>query len=316
MRGSVARAVLGAASFAMLLTMTSPAFAVDDDFKCRQTIDKGFVNYVKAISKITQKCNDASVKAGNGASAPGGSNIPACDTGGKLPIALQKMSDKITTKCDDAGITPSGIGWPATCPNFEGGSCTNAITNGASIATCLDCIGKAAVAQAMDLYYASLTNGGTNSGLIKCQSTIGKTTTKFLQAKEKSLTKCRNAIDKGNGSLPCPAPGDGKAGPAIAKAESKKVTSICKACGTGSTDGMTCTSQVFSPSSIGFPTTCPAVTVPHGGPACAAAINTIDDLVKCVDCVTEFKVDCADALSRPDQVPYPPECPGVFATPT
>ena len=67
---------------------------------------------------------------------------------------------------------------------------------------------------------------------------------------------------------------------------------------------------------IGFPTTCPAVTVPHGGPACAAAINTIDDLVKCVDCVTEFKVDCADALSRPDQVPYPPECPGVFATPT
>src|SRR6185369_1113112 len=156
-------------------------------------------------------------------------------------------------------------------PNFEGGTCNNAITTGASVATCLNCIATAAVAQAMDLYYANLTNAGSNSDLIKCQTTIGKETTKFLQAKEKLLGNCRKGIDKGTGTAPCPIPGDGKAGPKIAKAESKKVSKICKACGSESLDGATCTGPGFSPGTIGFVNTCPAVVVPGGGP-CAAPI--------------------------------------------
>ncbi len=50
------------------------------------------------------------------------------------------------------------------------------------------------------------------------------------------------------------------------------------------------------------------MTVP-GGPSCAnPAVDTLDELVDCVNCVTEFKVDCLDALAAPLVKAYPPEC--------
>jgi hypothetical protein len=301
-----APAMFVALSVTMVLFAT-PTRAQDADFKCRQTIANEFAKYVKAVTQVVQKCNEAQVKAGTGQNAPGG-DIPGCDTAGKIAPAFTKMKDKITQNCDGKGITPGDVGWPGTCPNFEGGTCTNAITNGTGIATCLDCVAKAAITQAMDLYYLSLANPAGDAHLIKCQKTIGKEAAKFLVAKEKILTQCSKAVDKGKGTLPCPVPGDTKAGLKIAKAEAKKVSSICKACDTDSVDGISCTGQTFSPAQIGFSTTCPPVTVPNGGPACSASITTLNDLVKCVDCVTEFKVDCFDAASRPDQQSYPSEC--------
>lgn len=317
MRTPVRGTIIGAASFVALMALGATAHAVpgDTDFKCRQTINKEYTKYVQTLTKTTQKCNEAVVKAGNGASAPGGSNSAFCDPSGKIPTAFQKLTDKINAKCDNNGVNVPADIWPPACPNFEGGSCTFPIAHGTDIATCLDCIGREAVAQAMDLYYGSLTNGGTNSDLVKCQTTIGKEASKFLTAKDKILGKCRKAVDKGAGVLPCPVPGDTKAGPAIAKAESKKVSKICKACDTQSLDGVTCTGQTFSPAQIGFGSSCPEVTVPFGGEDCGGPINTLNDLVKCVDCVTEFKVDCADALSRPDQTLYPPECGAASASP-
>ncbi len=320
------------AAFTVVATFVGAgkAFAQDTDFKCRETISKEFTKYVKTITKIVQKCNDAQVKAGNGQNAPAGNggNFAPCDTSGKIPTALQKMKDKITGKCDANSITPGMIGWPGTCPNFEGGSCTNGIATGNDIGDCLNCIATAAIAQAMDLYYLSLANPSGNSDLIKCQGTIGKDTSKFLLAKDKILGKCRKAVDKGTATLPCPVPGDTKAGPAIAKAQSKNVSKICKACAAGSSDGVTCLAPSFPPNQIGFVSDCPPVTVP-GGPACGGPITDASDLVACVDCVTEFKVDCLDALSRPDQIAYPADClvtpmptatttppPVVTATPT
>src|SRR6266404_5920422 len=284
-------------------------------FKCNETIDKEFGKYVKTLTKLTQKCNDTAVKNGAGDSAPGG-NIAACDPSGKVPVAFGKLATRIVDKCDNAGLTPSAIGWPATCPGFESASCNNAVTNGNSIANCLDCVAKAAISQAMDLYYFDLAAPGGDSQLIKCQSAIGKETSKFLLAKDKALTRCRTSVDKSTATLPCPVPGDTKAGPKIQKAESKKVAKICKACGGGSIDGATCLSQTYGPAQIGFAGTCPAVVVPHGGPDCSGPINTLNDMVKCVDCVTEFKVDCADALGRPDQSSYPTECGGAVGGPT
>src|SRR5690348_3641327 len=46
--------------------------------KCRATVLKSDGKYVKALTKVLQKCNDAAVKAGHGASAPGG-DIVGCD---------------------------------------------------------------------------------------------------------------------------------------------------------------------------------------------------------------------------------------------
>src|SRR4029079_8322559 len=118
MRATVRGAVIGATSLVALMALGSAAHAQDADFKCRETINKEYTKYVKTISKIVQKCNEAQVKAGTGASAPGGNggNFAPCDTSGKIPVALQKMTDKINGKCDANGISPGMIGWPGSCP--------------------------------------------------------------------------------------------------------------------------------------------------------------------------------------------------------
>lgn len=113
----------------------------------------------------------------------------------------------------------------------------------------------------------------------------------------------------------CPA-ADGKAELAIATAEAKKIDSICKACGGGGDknpqDGLcdTPASALDPQAGIGFVPMCPAVQVP-GGRDCGAigAVDTLDKLIACIDCVTEFKVDCADRSAVPAFVPeYPAEC--------
>ena len=111
----------------IVIALGSSAHAQDVNFKCRETISKSYTNYVKTITKIVEKCNDAQVKIGNGQNAPGGT-LAACDTSGKIPAALTKMTGKINGAC--TGISLSTIGWPGTCPNIEGGTCTNAIADG------------------------------------------------------------------------------------------------------------------------------------------------------------------------------------------
>ena len=63
----------------------------------------------------------------------------------------------------------------------------------------------------------------------------------------------------------------------------------------------------LSLAAIGAAPTCPSVTIP-GGSACGGAIATLDDLVDCAFCVTEFKVDCMDRAQVPGLVTYPAEC--------
>src|SRR5438045_962174 len=109
MRSTTARTVVGTLSLITVLALAGGAYGADADFKCRETIDKEFTKYVKKVTKIVQKCNEAVVKTGSGSTAPGGSDINGCDVAGKIPVAFQKMSAKIAAKCDDAAITPSMI---------------------------------------------------------------------------------------------------------------------------------------------------------------------------------------------------------------
>src|SRR5262249_14662895 len=104
-----------------------------------------------------------------------------------------------------------------------------------------------------------------------------------------------------------PCPDAAKAAPAIAKAESKKRAGICKAC--GGADRSCGGGDDLTPAQIGFASSCPNVTIP-GGSSCAHAIGTVQDIVDCVDCVTEFKADCLDALTVPELKSYPSECNG------
>ena len=232
---------------------------------------------------------------------------------GKLHAGVQKACGGADKLCSTTGDNDSraSISWPATCPDFEAKGCTNAISDDCdTISTCLECINEQAIDQAISLYYDSLNPSSAGSDLNKCQIAIGKNTSAFFSSKTKALGKCWDAKLNGKPVVSCvrPATGDGKYIAAIDKAELKKQTGICKACGG---DDQACDgSGDFSPALIGFSGNCPAVA------ACGGPVTTLAQLVACVDCVTEFKVDCEVPLAVPGFQPYPGMCPGAVATAT
>ncbi|HEY2387242.1 MAG TPA: hypothetical protein VGK30_09795 [Candidatus Binatia bacterium] len=208
--------------------------------------------------------------------------------------------DKSCGTVDDDAL--ASIGWTiAQCPNLENGGCTNGIADCGGIGTCIGCIGEQAVDQANALYYGSRlpSDPKTEKALNKCQSTIGKAAAAFLATKSKLLAKCFAAVAKA-GSGTCP---DAKTATALAKASTKKSAAIAKACeGPDKTLG---TGDDLTPAQIGFPATCLDASVP----ICAGPVTTLQQLIDCVDCVTEFKVDCVVAAAVPAFVsPYPSQC--------
>jgi hypothetical protein len=246
-----------------------------------------------------------------------------CRTEAKTADAIGKVRTKLARRIAKAcggkdrtcgsgndDVPLAAAGWDIdSCPNVEGGTCTNAITDCAGIATCLTCIAEAALDQAIGLYYDALVptdpKDKAEKALNKCQATIGRAATTFLVAKSKALEKCWKTVNAGKASGTCPA-ANGKATDAIAKAESKKVAAICKAC--GGADKKCGGADDLTPAAIGFAPTCPEVDPPGGAPSCAGAIATLQDVVTCVDCVTEFKVDCTTLAAVPGLTAYPPEC--------
>src|SRR5262249_16404584 len=105
----------------------------------------------------------------------------------------------------------------------------------------------------------------------------------------------------GTGSCP-----DTAAATSIAAAEAKKQSAIRQAC--QGPDKVFGTDDDFTPAGIGFPDTCPAMTIPSGA-SCAHAVDTLGRLIDCADCVTQFKTDCAALAAVPAFVnPYPAEC--------
>jgi hypothetical protein len=73
----------------------------------------------------------------------------------------------------------------------------------------------------------------------------------------------------------------------------------------------------FMADEIGFVSDCPGVTIP-GGNACGGPVDTLVDMVECVDCVIEFGVDCVTRALVPNFEPFPLECnpPPATVTPT
>jgi hypothetical protein len=313
----------GVGLFAGALVLAALGTASADPVKCERTIAKASQKFVDEKAKALQKCED---EIAAGALTPDTDCHADSSTAKSIQRALMKLTTDIAKDCggrdktcgtsDDDAL--SGIGWGATtvCPNFENGSCTNAIANCQDIVSCLNCVGEAAVDQAITLYYGDLATDafGTNSPVNKCQRSIGKETTKFLRSKSKALAQCWDARLKGKHSNPCPDPGDGQAATSIRKAEQKKVENICKAC--GGADKICGTSDDLTPADIGFVSTCPDVTVPGAPSSCARPVEDLADIVACVDCVTEFKVDCVDRLAVPGLASYPPECNAGASTTT
>lgn len=196
---------------------------------------------------------------------------------------------------DDLSL--SSIGWGrSNCPNFENGNCDNTLENPADVGECGLCVAEAAVDQLHNFTNGKFHIKPFDKALSKCQLALSKAVAAFFRAKSAALQKCRSAM------LPaCPDP---KAMLAIAIAEGKAGTSITKYC------------SLYTPDEIGFAQQCPSVKVPNGGPSCAGEILSLDNIIGCILCVAEFKVDCLDALSNPMMIGYPQECnPTPQATP-
>jgi len=292
------------------LAAAGPALAVP--LKCQRSIlkESGKIaqTRIKALTKCEQakhlgKLAPATICATEAKTASALANADA-----KLRTAIAKAcggDDKECATATDGNDDPAAIGWPATCPDFEGTGCTNAIGDCHGIAECLLCINERAVDQAVSLYYDANTASSPGTDVTKCRTAIGKAAGSFFTAKTNALGKCWDARYKGKHGDSCipPASGDGKYQAAIDKAETKKITAIAKACGG------------LGAGTIGFANHCPAVVVP-GGPACGGPVTDLADVIGCVDCVTEFKVDCQVALAVPGFQSYPTECVGVPPTPT
>ncbi len=225
------------------------------------------------------------------------------------------------------------MGLPIICPNLENGICTNTIEilSCEGVAECISCLDMAAVEQVVGVYYDDLVDSdpAVEKALNQCQQALGKEATKYLLTKEKTLQKCWDKRLKGKHAATCPdstadpdlAKDAVKAAEKIAKAESKLIAALCKKCGGEDKlcDDVVDTVNPLTPSLGGDGTggdltpaqilasgspMCPDVTVPAGPgrPAlgCARAITTLADLIFCVDCVSEFKVDCVDPARIPE----------------
>jgi len=209
---------------------------------------------------------------------------------------------------DDVSLTDAG--WDiGICPDVEGGSCANIITDCGDVAACVSCIGEVAIDQAIALPYDSLVptdpRDKADKARNRCQATIGHAATTFLTAKSKALTKCWLAVSSGNATGSCPE-ADGAVAGAIAKAVSKEISAICKVC--GGADRACGGGDDLTPAELGFVSPCPSVQPPGGARSCAHAVASLQDIVDCIDCVTGFAVECAASATVPGLTNYPLEC--------
>jgi len=308
------RRVFAVVALALLASVALAPPATAEPESCKREISRADARYSRAAMRALQKCKDDIVAGKRSGPCPDGK------TNERILVANAKLQSSIAKRCGGIDQTCSvtsdndslsSIGWDiGSCPNFERGACTNAISHCNHIATCLLCINNAAINQAIGLYYGALTPGASNA-VKKCQRTIGKEEGKFYQAKAKALGKCEDLVLKGAFAGPCP---NDRATSMIAKAEAKAMTKICNVC--GGPDHECGTPDDLTVAEIGFPSSCPAVDPPGDTPPCGGPVDTLSDLVGCVTCVTGFKVDCVSAAGVPAVTSYPAECNAYLPTPT
>jgi len=292
---------------------------------CRRTVVTAAARYAQGTSKALVRCEMAKVKGKlpadtdcwNEDRTARGTNRAA----GKLRKAIDQACGGSNNSCDFGGgsdeVQPLLLQWPATCPitnnPFPEFNCSTPITDCSGVFNCLVCIERAAIDQTHQILFDdfAITEPPAPQEVIRCQQAIGKQTQRFLAAQSKALAECwgdRMAESHGGD---CP---DGDSPPgtppriaadAIAKAHARRVDKICRACGGqgGLCDGI----DDLSPAAIGFPSTCPDVTVPGAG-SCAQPISTLQDVVACAGCVVEHGATCIDRVAVPEFMPFPTEC--------
>ena len=294
---------------AALALLAVPAAA--DPGACAKAFRKESAKFAKAAREAIEDC-EADVRLGLRPAATDCRSEPAATVA--IATAAARARGRLTARCcgpdrvcgnaDDDPL-PS-VGWTAgSCPDLENGGCTAATSDAADVADCLTCAGTTVSSRAFEFLYERFVGPTPGSAVAACQEAIGEATTKFFGKKGRLLRRCWEARASGAHANPCPVPGNGRAGPAIARAAATMRTRICRGC--GGSDGVCGGGDDLPPSSIGFLGTCPALA-PPGGASCAGAVATLDDVADCAACVSDFLVDCIDLLAVPGLAAYPGAC--------
>jgi hypothetical protein len=292
-----------------LALLALPAAA--DPGACAKAFRRESAKFARAAREAVEEC-EAEVRLGVLPAATDCRTAPGTTVA--IAAAAARARGRIAGRCcgpdracgtGDDETLPS-VGWTAgACPDLESGGCTAATADPGDVADCLTCGGTTASARAFELIYERFAGASPGSAVAKCQGAIGQATTEFFGKKGRLLRRCWEARARGAHMNACPVPGDGHAGPGIARAAAKMRARICAACGGG--DGACGGGDDLTPSSVGFLAACPAL-VPPGAASCAAPIASLDDVADCAACVSDFLADCVDRLAVPGLTAYPGEC--------
>lgn len=226
---AIRAAALGVVTCALVFAFSAPAVA--EPLACKRGLAASLAKFVQGKTKLLQKC-DAAVVAGK---RPG--PCPDVATSAKIVRLTGKLRRVVSQRCgldgncgigDDDDLT--AIGWNAgSCPNLENGACTGAIASCNDVVDCLACVGEAAVDRAVDLAYDDLVPSVPGTNLNRCQSEIGKSAGRYLQAKTLALAKCEAKVL--GGALAGRCPDAAKTQPKLVRAAGKVGSAICRACG-------------------------------------------------------------------------------------
>lgn len=194
----------------------------------------------------------------------------------------------------DADVSRTGTRFPARCSDLDP-SCDTTIGDlgCADVGTCLGCVGGAAVDATIGFSYGvTPADPKAAKALNAGQQAIGKHAATLFTARSKVLRSCWTRVIDGKIAGPCPDPA--RAVPAIAKAEERFARAIAKAC---CGKNRSChaadvgADADFDPvTDVGFPASCPDVTVPDGA-SCGGAVTDVQSLTSCLRCTTEHEVE-------------------------
>jgi hypothetical protein len=257
--------------------------------------------YVRATTKAVAACQK---RHATDCSADVRTNAAVARAAARLKGATTAAccgADGVCGTADDESL--AAIGWgDGFCPNLDHGNCNSLIGNPGDVASCLACIGRAA---ADELAAMTTVPPPMGSAEAQCAAAVAKAAARAMTGVSKAMTRCWEARAAGSHPNPCPLPGDGRAGSAIASAAASATKAICRAC--GGADRVCGGPDDLDPVALGFAATCPSVSAPTGT-ACGAPIATPADLVQCATCIGAHAAECADDAAAPIFVPYPAQC--------
>lgn len=217
--GVLAMAAALALALAASPVAAQPAGVTKDELKCESGAGKALSKFVGSKTKCVQKCVTTARKTSGPYTdcfAPFGGATATCiqdPTKGAEAKARTSIVKACTKDCPECYA-------PSVCSTGE--------PFVANTETQVDAFGP--------LIYCTEAGGGTpTKEQAKCEDTVAKTLTKFVDSKTKCYDKCNQNVFKAKipeGSCSPPTPTDVATQACIQKAEDKAVASIDKACAT------------------------------------------------------------------------------------